>query len=498
MNQLLILLEIILIKFCFGFSAFEHRQIGEEAYAMILDKFTSNDKIDNSKERSFNVENPFLTLTDDKISFSYGDLIALCADYLGDKKSKVSEGGLIKHMDAIYETIKDKQEILNNLMNHLANEELEVAIKGGIPSDNFHDKHNYFLIVGSLYGAMLNKQQEGVWAAGGDAVNLLSLVTLNSPITKDVVKVIDKVTFGWSFLVVTLILQNDMTNLAMEGVDHFSNGFNNQNLKSDSGISYNIVHEFAINLAAKGQLVSSLVANSLADHFLTDRFSAGHIRTPRMLMREYCNMKGAPLIEHIGDLLSNCQHDEDNNYGVTASIGGREVFLKGDDHLLNPEMVEGKKLAILAVKQSLLDIIDSYHSGKKINSKPLDLTPDKVVSSTFPSMFKEESWSESNYRLMMRFPIPEKRSQIYIPIDKSIGGKVLCVYAALTCKVFPLIPMVKTIENKIEKIMSTNIGRPMTEVSTLIIKELTDENTLIGLREAISKMKGEKTPSNLF
>lgn len=56
--------------------------------------------------------------------------------------------------------------------------------------------------------------------------------------------------------------------------------------------------------------------NAFADHFLTDLFASGHLRTSRLELREQCTL---PVVGGLtGDLLARFMHDEDCPYGLTV------------------------------------------------------------------------------------------------------------------------------------------------------------------------------------
>lgn len=72
--------------------------------------------------------------------------------------------------------------------------------------------------------------------------------------------------------------------LASSNLDHFG---------ADAETAYNAGHTAALQLAAGGDLYNAYRVNAFADHFLGDRFSSGHLRTPRRmltgdLIKDYC------------------------------------------------------------------------------------------------------------------------------------------------------------------------------------------------------------------
>jgi hypothetical protein len=174
----------------------------------------------------------------------------------------------------------------------------------------------------------------------------------------------------------------------------------------------------------------ALILEAFSNHFLTDAFSSGHVRTPRQTLAEdwhrkvpmfFVNFKmfmaeqiakyindhnwrgiatidllmnkeetlllpaGAlPTLEQtlaakgmpeltFGDIVGGALHDYDNKYGVDADVAGRRVKLFGDSQLL-----QGGKLtahgadtvdvAAAAVRASLDEVEEAYATGTRVNA----------------------------------------------------------------------------------------------------------------------------------
>jgi hypothetical protein len=188
--------------------------------------------------------------------------------------------------------------------------------------------------------------------------------------------------------------------------------------------SYRSNHVLAIEEAvragaAKAPINQALLQEGFATHFLTDAFSAGHLRTPRHFIGDWWNPKvplfwhnlklwlaeniahhmndhsvaGAMTVNYLfheaiatlekvmadkkmpdlqfGDALSGALHDWDNEHGVVADVGGDHVKLFGDGEVLDEkgrELLAGHEtflLASAAVKVSIKDIQDAYAAGQK-------------------------------------------------------------------------------------------------------------------------------------
>jgi hypothetical protein len=155
---------------------------------------------------------------------------------------------------------------------------------------------------------------------------------------------------------------------------------------------------------------SAMAANAFSDHFLTDSFSAGHLRTARTSASSYWNEKepmffvnfkgylaeklayyindhntliGIATVDFIndktsatldstlkekgmpdfqfGDLVCGTIHDYDNEKGVSAQVDGQQKTLFGDDHL---QFGDTKDVVVKATKASIADITAAWDAGK--------------------------------------------------------------------------------------------------------------------------------------
>jgi hypothetical protein len=197
--------------------------------------------------------------------------------------------------------------------------------------------------------------------------------------------------------------------------------------------SYRMNHLEAIKAAAKagksgGSRDEAMLYEAFSSHYLTDAFSAGHVRSQRISVRNWWNErvpmfwtnlvwwmaeqiakhindndwrgtfatveymwqearativaqlkdKGIPAM-YFGDVISGSLHDLDNSDGVMAKVGDEEVKLVGDGEVLSEQGkawavgVETAKKAAASVKASCKDIDDAYAKGKA------GMEPDAVV-----------------------------------------------------------------------------------------------------------------------
>ena len=128
-------------------------------------------------------------------------------------------------------------------------------------------------------------------------------------------------------------------NLAAENWDHFT-GF--------AIIAYRAGHEIAMDKAAqiKGAGVSAEEAearleeayaiNAFADHFLTDLFSAGHMRAPRRELYQQVMTPVPGFSGSLGSLLCRSMHDEDSRNGLKVwNKAGESWTAYGDKRLFD-------------------------------------------------------------------------------------------------------------------------------------------------------------------
>jgi Domain of unknown function (DUF4157) len=187
--------------------------------------------------------------------------------------------------------------------------------------------------------------------------------------------------------------------------------------------------EEAYNAGKQNKSIDTAMASeAFSNHFLTDSFSAGHLRTERGSISDYWNAKvpmffhnfkgfmaekiakyindnntalgiltvdflngqalgtleskliekGMPAVQ-FGDLVSGAIHDYDNQRGVRASVDGKEARLFGDGHLGQGDTLP---LATQAVQTSIGDIRTAWDMGKANNTEQ-DLTTRLVSGGRF-------------------------------------------------------------------------------------------------------------------
>ena len=122
----------------------------------------------------------------------------------------------------------------------------------------------------------------------------------------------------------------------------------------------------------------------MADHYLTDAFSGGHIRTPRD------RLVGSAT----GNIESKILHDLDNQYGVvvTNARGDTPWIAYGDERFFRPENKSNRSIAQEAVRLSRQDIDDALagsspgasgaFAAEQLVPRPVDPSADRWTGRT--------------------------------------------------------------------------------------------------------------------
>lgn len=186
--------------------------------------------------------------------------------------------------------------------------------------------------------------------------------------------------------------------LAIENFDHFS---------PNNLVAYKIGHRAALQQALiahqtqkQADLEIAYAMDAFACHFLSDRFAAGHLRTPRIELKD----KVSPAV--LGSLLSNYMHNEENKYGVHVhnKLGDRWVIF-GDFSYFNPFNQTSRELLSKALQQSADDVFSVYYSGVlPSKNSVLDLVPyaDPIDSPDNQDIAPMFYWDSKNKLLLRR------------------------------------------------------------------------------------------------
>ena len=109
------------------------------------------------------------------------------------------------------------------------------------------------------------------------------------------------------------------------------------------------------------RLQEAYAINAFADHFLTDLFSAGHLRVPRKELYDQVATPIPNMTGTLGSLLARCMHDEDSRYGLrVADASGGPWQAYGDKRLLDSVSGDNRAMVVKAAQASAGDVWNAY------------------------------------------------------------------------------------------------------------------------------------------
>lgn len=146
--------------------------------------------------------------------------------------------------------------------------------------------------------------------------------------------------------------------LATNNYDHFG---------QDAIDSYLAGHKLALDTAKTAKLTnnesllrSAYAQEAYAEHFLTDLFASGHLRTPRRAIVNWCSYTKS----EIASYLTKVMHDEDNQDGVWITNGNGERWKTYGDHSLFINDNSSSMQQAVKVMQKSVDQIFAVYNGE--------------------------------------------------------------------------------------------------------------------------------------
>ncbi|QXH50607.1 phospholipase [Pseudomonas fakonensis] len=144
-------------------------------------------------------------------------------------------------------------------------------------------------------------------------------------------------------------------------------------------LAYQAGHSAALRQAltahasgAEQDLQLAYAMNAFADHFLTDLFSAGHLRVPRKALADSVTPSD------VGSLISRFMHDEDSQYGlVVRNAEGEQWRAYGDKRYFDSVDVANRRQVARAVQRSADEVFEAFVSGHL--PQPADYTALRLV-----------------------------------------------------------------------------------------------------------------------
>jgi hypothetical protein len=165
----------------------------------------------------------------------------------------------------------------------------------------------------------------------------------------------NKITGGGSF-VSALFPLGRYLKLAANNADHFGEWALLAYIAGHTAALQQTV--LARNSGDEKQLELAYAMNAFADHYLTDLFSAGHLRIPRK------QLAAAVTPSDLGSLITRFMHDEDSKYGLNVNnANGDQWHAYGDKRYFDSVDSANRKQVKLAVQRSADEVFDTFLSG---------------------------------------------------------------------------------------------------------------------------------------
>lgn len=203
--------------------------------------------------------------------------------------------------------------------------------------------------------------------------------------------------------------------LALHNIDHF-----NDYAVSAFSAGYDLAMRAAVNAAdepdektRQEQLAYAYTLLAYACHFLTDRFAAGHIRTPRMELDQMFNPE-------IGSIMAFFQHNEDGDLGLelqSASVDDPSLtpfMAYGDGHLFEVRDSECRRRVIAAV-QVVADEVHQAFATKKIiafEDSVINRLIPAVTDNNHSPLFRMNDDGELMYRFHVTNPYSDRYARL--------------------------------------------------------------------------------------
>ena len=165
----------------------------------------------------------------------------------------------------------------------------------------------------------------------------------------------NRITGGGS-VVSALVPLGRYLKLAVDNADHFGEWALSAYLAGHTAALQQalVAHQTGTDQA----LELAYAMNSFADHFLTDLFSAGHLRVPRK------QLAAVVTPGELGSLISRFMHDEDSKFGLKVRNAlGDEWHAYGDKRYFDVIDADNRAQVKRAVQASADEIFETFISG---------------------------------------------------------------------------------------------------------------------------------------
>lgn len=182
---------------------------------------------------------------------------------------------------------------------------------------------------------------------------------------------------------------------------------------------------------------------AMGAHYISDLFSAGHVRVPRTELEAVCGggMAGGLMSGHglesrlpggvpAAGFLTKMMHDEDCLQGVTLTgIGAGSWTSYGDSAYFNAEGNENANRVVLAVIDGLEAVLHSFLAGLSGKALEWHMTPEPRIPQVaqvqrYAPLFKVGAATKPGkiISLEMRTSMADAEKPTYIQIDEDCSG----------------------------------------------------------------------------
>lgn len=293
----------------------------------------------------------------------YGQILSLGGDYYGVPSAPISDGGspvwVLEDILASVRTISAAENAIQMLsaivkiLEPLAHSELmlkiDAMLKASVPllttppTARIGDPA-VFIAPEELFKLAYQSLQTASFSQ--EVLPLLDAIKAETPVTSLTEKIDDTAKFNQ-------LTHGKYLALLLTNWDHFG---------SHAVTAYSAGHKTALQQALiahqtqkQEHLDLAYAMNAFADHYLSDLFSAGHLRTPR---------KELAAAFALGSMASNWMHDEDSRNGLsTQNQRGDTWVAYGDDYFSTTANAKNKSLVIEAVQRSADEIWNTFKTG---------------------------------------------------------------------------------------------------------------------------------------
>jgi hypothetical protein len=278
------------------------------------------------------------------LQLTYGQVIALGGDFYGDPDHPVCNAGNLEQQIELFS---------KNFASLQTSDEVKKILQ-------IADHYEFKPIAQRVAH---NQPPSGVYAG---------MTTSSGHVVPDEDRAFDEATGG------TAYKNGRYLNLSVTNLDHFG---------VDAMACYNAGHILAQQSAinAKGSqdpntdLMVAYAINAFADHFLTDLFAAGHMRTPRRKLYESASNY---LTQVAAGVCAKGMHDEDNKFGLWVENERRDKWVAyGDARYRDNFNAANRRVMKGALQQSMDDVWNAFKTG--------NVTHSDQVFSYLPKLIKE-------------------------------------------------------------------------------------------------------------